>query len=325
MDPDSLLKSLHKEVPAGVACLIHFRIGTHGGDGPEFTHPFPLSTVPKDMYMLAGRIAGQVLVHNGVISGFGKAEVFSDTQDFTIQLALGKVGLERAGRYNRIAILSPDGSVIQHGDWVESEGILYSSDSYVPYEPRWAVLANKSKGSFVGLKEITDESTPVELPDTDTVSVGQLLKKKYPGAAKVLRDRGENVYIEIPGFPRPVCIGALAFGYGGYREPIDSSKRSLRTVDDLPEWPSATHVSSAPLVGNFTAPTSSRNSSDLAACGRLSGSCATNVAPLGGSGEEESLLAEEGSSALHQLFPRSNSSGVHIPAQGPGRSNPAAW
>jgi len=232
MEPEGLLKALKKEVPPEAACLIHFRIGTHGGDGPEFTHPFPVTTVAKDMYMQCGRIKGRVLVHNGIIRGFGKDGVLSDTQDFVLSYAAGKVALKRIG-YGRAAVLSPDGSVEIYGEWETSAGIQYSNDSYMPYERRWAVVASKSKNTFVGLRKLKDDNTPIEMADTDLMSVGQLMTKKFPGATGIFVDTAENAYVGLPGYSRPVCIGTMAFSYAGSdRAPLKAKKSYSAPLDD---------------------------------------------------------------------------------------------
>ena len=231
MDPLSLIKALRKEIPEGAASLVHFRIGTHGGDGPEFTHPFPVTAVVKDMYMQCGRIKGRVFVHNGIIHGFGKDGVLSDTQDFVLSYAKGVVPLKRIG-YGRAAVLSPDGSVESYGEWETSEGVQYSNDSYVPYEPRWSVCASKSKNTFVGLRKLHDDNTPIKLADTDLMSVGQLVTKKYPGATGIYVDSSENAYVGLPGYTRPVCIGVLSFSYGGSDRGVMKTKRSFCATAD---------------------------------------------------------------------------------------------
>ena len=89
-----------KQVEAGLPMLLHFRIGTHGGKGQEYTHPFPFTHHMDSLYMLRGSCPFPVAVHNGIISGFGDNGVsttvngsprrpMSDTQDFIQSMSKG--------------------------------------------------------------------------------------------------------------------------------------------------------------------------------------------------------------------------------------------
>jgi hypothetical protein len=248
MDPHSAIKAMRSEIPKGSACLLHFRIGTHGGSGPEFTHPFPVVDDQASMYKLSGSTTGRVLVHNGIISGLGKEGVNSDTSAFTMKYAAGKTTLKKAGSHNKIAVLSPNGDIEFFGEWIQEEnGVLYSNGDYEPYVLSWAPFANKAVNSFVGLKELKDHTTAVQTPDTDVLTVGNLLKKHKE--CKLYTDASENVYLKVPGYRKPLCIGVLEFGYGyDSREPLDEDERTFPPKDEYEDLTSTVVGSGGVMV-----------------------------------------------------------------------------
>jgi hypothetical protein len=76
-----------------------------------------------------------VLVHNGIITGFGKGDM-SDTQEFVEHMAAGLCTLDRAGTNNKIAILTPDCKIVKHGyGWVEHEKRSYSNRGFEEVKP----------------------------------------------------------------------------------------------------------------------------------------------------------------------------------------------
>ena len=67
-----------------IACVMHFRIGTQGGNIPENTHPFPLSSNMNDLRKLKSACDIGV-AHNGIIeltSTYSKKVNYSDTMKF---------------------------------------------------------------------------------------------------------------------------------------------------------------------------------------------------------------------------------------------------
>jgi len=62
-----------------VEAVIHFRYATHGGVHRDLTHPFVIDRDRETV--LQGDCGSDVLVHNGVISGYGD-ETISDTAQF---------------------------------------------------------------------------------------------------------------------------------------------------------------------------------------------------------------------------------------------------
>lgn len=147
MTIEALLERI-KLVPEGLPMLIHFRIGTHGGKGPEYTHPFPFTHDTNSLYMLSGKCNFPMMIHNGIIAGYGTAchtaqdgdtvRPMSDTQDFIHSMSSGKLSREAAKvalGAGKVAFLSPDGKWEKWGEWQESEGVWFSNSSYKPYAP----------------------------------------------------------------------------------------------------------------------------------------------------------------------------------------------
>ena len=114
--------------------LIHFRIATHGGVNLDNTHPFKLND-------------RMVLIHNGVISGYGEKKEggLSDTRDF-INKVIGNISYkmwkspyfrELVGHAiggSKLAILDNKGNtiIINKDKGVWDDGVWYSNTSYKP-------------------------------------------------------------------------------------------------------------------------------------------------------------------------------------------------
>lgn len=114
--------------------LIHFRIATHGGVNLDNTHPFKLND-------------RMVLIHNGIISGYGEKKDggLSDTRDF-IDKVIGNISYKMwkspyfrklvgsAIGYSKLAILDNKGNtiIINEDKGVWDDGIWYSNSSYKP-------------------------------------------------------------------------------------------------------------------------------------------------------------------------------------------------
>ena len=120
----------YSKVEATSPMLIHFRIATHGGVTLENCHPFKMN---KKM----------VLIHNGIISGYGDKEKKSDTRDF-IDRVLSKISwkmwknpafielLGSAIGYSKFGVMDTSGELYivneTKGEWVD--GVWYSNSSY---------------------------------------------------------------------------------------------------------------------------------------------------------------------------------------------------
>lgn len=76
------LKPLHS-----LEVAVHFRLATHGHVTADNTHPFVIARKQPDA--IRYKTDKPIVMHNGIISGFG-SQVLSDTKDFT-QSILAKV------------------------------------------------------------------------------------------------------------------------------------------------------------------------------------------------------------------------------------------
>lgn len=134
--------------------VMHFRITTQGGVKPYLCHPYPLSRNLKDLKELSFK--SQIgIAHNGIISltseshsyYYGsyknyKEPDYNDTMKFiTDYLSLiikdktfceNKDTLKLIERLcgSKLAILDNDGNITYIGDFIKSEGIMYSNSSY---------------------------------------------------------------------------------------------------------------------------------------------------------------------------------------------------
>lgn len=136
LDFDKFMK-VYNEVKDLSNMLIHFRIATHGKVEENNCHPFRLNH-------------RMVLIHNGIISGYGDSKTKdggkTDTQDF-IDKVIGNIGWKNwknpayrtlvgeAIGSSKLCVLDATGDVYiinEHlGDWVD--GVWYSNTSYKPY------------------------------------------------------------------------------------------------------------------------------------------------------------------------------------------------
>ena len=132
-----------------LSVVMHFRIGTHGTNIPENTHPFPLSA-NYDKLRETQWVSAQGVAHNGIIYACGnhadiKAENVSDTMVF-IKRVIAPIGknniitnrsdiLEGLGLMagSKLAFMDGGGKIVTTGTFVKEEEVLYSNDSYKPY------------------------------------------------------------------------------------------------------------------------------------------------------------------------------------------------
>jgi len=129
-----------------IPMVLHFRIGTAGGNIPENTHPFPLT---ENMKLLQKRrlTCNIGIVHNGIIPIKTSATNISDTMEYiTSQLApLYKMnhgfynndyGKEMIKNFtgSKWAFLDSTGDIATIGTFIEEpEGLLYSNSTYKPH------------------------------------------------------------------------------------------------------------------------------------------------------------------------------------------------
>ena len=149
---NAVLDDYNKDKPL----VMHFRIGTQGGNTPQNTHPFPLSDEVDDLREL--KILTEVgIAHNGIINLTSNYKMTntSDTMDFiTEYLSLiindsdwykgkyfgkDKLLVERLiGGYNKLAIMSKDGHTELIGEFQKDGECYYSNlhhkNTYAQYK-----------------------------------------------------------------------------------------------------------------------------------------------------------------------------------------------
>lgn len=129
------------------ALIMHFRIGTAGGNIPANTHPFPISdSIPVLQKLTCRTKLG--IVHNGIINIHPRQADISDTMEYIAsQLAplwrydhefyKSKDLLQMIGNAtaSKLAFLTPKGEIYTIGSFTEDGGMLFSNTSY--YSGYW--------------------------------------------------------------------------------------------------------------------------------------------------------------------------------------------
>lgn len=130
--------------------VMHFRIGTHGGNVPANTHPFPMSKKVEDLQRLHTSTPVGI-VHNGIIHIEPSRKDISDTMEYIkshlikiykkdnrfydSESWMGKIEKEIG---SKMAFLLPNGDIHTIGAFVtDDNGLLYSNSSYMSWRDRW--------------------------------------------------------------------------------------------------------------------------------------------------------------------------------------------
>lgn len=141
--------------------VMHFRIGTHGTNIPENTHPFPLSDSYVDLRDLEW-VASTGVAHNGIISSCSshpdvRLENVSDTMVFIKNIAapIGKymsvtkhpevIAALHTAADSKLCFLDGRGNLQTAGNFNEKDGVLYSNYSYEDYTYKYYYGAGSSK------------------------------------------------------------------------------------------------------------------------------------------------------------------------------------
>lgn len=136
--------------PKDVPFMLHFRIGTHGGNIPENTHPFPITKRVKDMQALE-YTCNEAFMHNGIIHSVEMSKQnISDTMEYDRQILEPLRRLDKEFYKNpalqiliaesingsRMVFLNGKGDIERIGDWNidEATGIVYSNSTYKDYK-----------------------------------------------------------------------------------------------------------------------------------------------------------------------------------------------
>lgn len=123
-------------IPEAVSAVLHFRIGTHGANTPENTHPWPVIHTSESVSL--------AMVHNGVLAGYGDRE-YSDSRDFAENLApLGVNGpfhpnvkrlIQGNIGHSKLVFMRNDGRVeiFNKDQGVMNGGCWFSNSNFRPY------------------------------------------------------------------------------------------------------------------------------------------------------------------------------------------------
>ena len=140
------LKDISKQLNiTATPIVLHFRIGTSGGNTAENTHPFPVTSHVAALQKTRGHVPLAV-AHNGIIDIRPRKKEISDTMEYTASILAPLYQLKpdfykhAPGReliYNtsqsKLVFMDGQGHVETVGDFHCAEGILYSNYSYLPY------------------------------------------------------------------------------------------------------------------------------------------------------------------------------------------------
>ena len=151
MDVDSFIAAIRAErFTAKDAVVYHFRISTQAGVNPEMTHPFPLSNRLAHMKALDVDCECGV-AHNGIIrlTSDPDNKEYSDTALFITKFLSRIVrrpedlkdenvlALVHSLAGSKLAIMDASGYVATVGNFINERGLLFSNDSYLPFD--WSI------------------------------------------------------------------------------------------------------------------------------------------------------------------------------------------
>jgi len=130
------------------AMVLHFRIGTAGGNIPANTHPYPI-TDSLHLLQKLETITDVGVAHNGIIDITPRQKNINDTMEYIMsQLAPLKRAVPKFYENkdlmlmvknaisSKMAFLTADRFIYTIGDFIEDDGLLYSNSSYLGYDYR---------------------------------------------------------------------------------------------------------------------------------------------------------------------------------------------
>jgi len=143
--------------------VLHFRIGTAGGNTPENIHPFLIS---KKVELLQSLYVQSDIgvVHNGIIHIDRPIQEISDTMEYIRsrlsylyhrqkkfykkERCMSKIAAEIT---SKMAFLLPDRGVYTVGSFItEKDGMIYSNTSYEDYIPKYFTLGGRGSAGGYG-------------------------------------------------------------------------------------------------------------------------------------------------------------------------------
>jgi len=217
-----------KDIPI----MYHFRIGTHGPNSEQLTHPFPISNQFKHLSALEYK-ADIVMAHNGIINSVTPRTGWSDTQQYISDIVMPLIKSDRVFYKNkhlqellrntnngsRFAFLNNDGEFTYIGEWVQSDkpefkGIMYSNlnheytytyGAYYPTAYDWGYSYASIKESVYAApvpkgaklyseKDLTSDFTPVDDAKALTVNTERLYWADEYGELSRMDDKTGFLY-----------------------------------------------------------------------------------------------------------------------------------
>lgn len=142
---DAIKKEINVEEEAMV---LHFRIGTAGGNIPENTHPYPITDSLTQLQALHV-VTNVGVAHNGIIDIRPRRRDINDTMEYIMsQLAPLKravpkfyqnkhlMAMVQNAITSKMAFLTADRNIYTIGDFIQDGQLLYSNSTYKPYDYR---------------------------------------------------------------------------------------------------------------------------------------------------------------------------------------------
>lgn len=185
------------------AVVMHFRIGTHGGNIPENTHPFPI-TCAEPLLKKLHTSCNIGMAHNGIITSVEPRNNISDTMQYILEIlaplkktvkdfnnnsVIQKLITETING-SRMCFLTSDGNINYIGNWVtdETTGIKYSNTTYIPVKDWW--------DSYAKFESITPSWASVS--PVDGYAINSKTGEMHDGTEEELYvDEHGNVYLYI--------------------------------------------------------------------------------------------------------------------------------
>lgn len=163
-------------VPQDVPLILHFRIGTSGGYGPEVTHPYPVTSDLTSLHALDVECP-VAIAHNGILPyASDDSRGISDTIAY-IQRVVSRVArqrtvidngglcksakarhaLLRTSKGSRLALIDAAGHLLRLGEgWETVSPGIYASNSGWRYRPRYPSLYGRFGYTYEDSYELPD-------------------------------------------------------------------------------------------------------------------------------------------------------------------------
>ena len=154
-------KAALSRVPETAPLILHFRIGTSGGYGPEVTHPYPVTSDLAALHALDVECP-VAIAHNGILPYDADDERgISDTVAYVMRVVSrvarqrpvrdhgglckspkARRALRRTSQGSRLALIDAAGHLLRIGDGWETvaPGVYASNSSWRPYKARYSSL-----------------------------------------------------------------------------------------------------------------------------------------------------------------------------------------